>query len=54
MSAKIVDCLVETVGVIGNLLDGIGRLFTGIVFMVITATITGVMLWFSWLLLFGE
>ena len=27
MSAKIVDCLVETVGVIGNLLDGIGLLF---------------------------
>ena len=54
MSAKIVDCLVETVGVTGNLLDGIGRLFTGIVFMVITATITGVILWFSWLLLFGE
>ena len=53
MSAKIVDCLVETVGVTGNLLDAISLLFTGIVLMAITAAAAGVLLWFSWLLVFG-
>ena len=53
MSSKIVDYLVETIGVFATLLDGISLLFTGIIFLVITAAIAGVMLWFSWLLLFG-
>ena len=47
------DGLLETVGVIGNLIEGISLLFTGIIFLVITAAISGVMFWFSWLLLFG-
>ena len=53
MSGKIVDCLVETVGVTGNLLDAIRLLVTGIVLMAITAAAAGVLLWFSWLLVFG-
>ena len=47
------DGLLETVGVIGNPIEGISLLFTGIIFLVITAAISGVMFWFSWLLLFG-
>ena len=53
MSSKIRDFLVETTGVIGNLVDAILTLFTGVVWLVITAVIGGVTLWFSWLLLFG-
>ena len=44
---------VQTVGVIRNQLDGISLLVTGIVILAVTAAIAGVMLWFSWLLLFG-
>ena len=53
MNSKIGDFLVETAGVIGNLVDAILTLFTGVVWFVIAAAIGGVTLWFSWLLLFG-
>lgn len=53
MRSKIGECLVETAGVIGNLVDAGLTLFTGVVWLVIAAVIGGVTLWFSWLLLFG-
>ena len=54
MTSRIVDGLVETVSVIGALTEGISLLFTGIIFLAITAAISGVMFWFAWLLLFGR
>ena len=53
MSSKIGYFLVETVGVIGNLVDAILTLFTGVVCLVIAAAIGSATLRFSWLLLFG-
>ena len=33
MTSRIVDGLVETVGVIGNLDEGLSRLFAGVIFL---------------------
>ena len=53
LSSKIEEFLAEAACVVGNLVDAILTLFTGVLWLVIAAATGGVTLWFSWLLLFG-